>query len=349
MEPWRTAASSAGIVAFDAVAFVDLDEVLADVSLLVLDETRWVNRDTALAITEANLRTLAEPRREPLLGVWRQEPNGRYARDHCRDLAHHRPWFSVDDLVRHRSSCCGGLAEQVGPTHHLRGGLRARRLDAVLMLHRIGTQHESREIKLPLVQLRDIWAVDVAEFALEALVDDLVLLSRGHSARVAVVVPIDHLEQRRERRAKLEAQPAAMTQVIDARQFPANVSFVEIERMLGVVRDRHSGASSGRPQRAASPSEKFSCVLVPARSGMEVLRLRNLREFLRGKIGPPPRQRQLIEPAIQARTDVTRKGPPSGVRATRPSAPRASTVDQHEPAAVLSEPHAGRAPLRRAI
>jgi len=46
---------------------------------------------------------------------------------------------------------------------------------------------------------------------------------------------------------------------------------------------------------------------------MEVLRLRYLRGILLGKIGPPPRRTQLIEPAIQAGTDVARKGPHSGV------------------------------------
>jgi hypothetical protein len=48
-----------------------------------------------------------------------------------------------------------------------------------------------------------------------------------------------------------------MAQVVDSCQFLANVSFVEIERMLWVVCDRHSSGSSGRPQRAASPSENF--------------------------------------------------------------------------------------------
>jgi len=42
----------------------------------------------------------------------------------------------------------------------------------------------------------DVRAVDVAELALEALVDDLVLLLGAEAAGVLVVEPVDVLEQR---------------------------------------------------------------------------------------------------------------------------------------------------------
>ena len=86
---------------------------------------------------------------------------------------------------------------------------------------------------VPLVLARHVRAVDVAELALEALVDDLVLLGRRQPAAVLVVVAVDQLEQRRERRAELEAQPAAVTQVVDPRQLLAEVGLVEVRGWNG--------------------------------------------------------------------------------------------------------------------
>jgi hypothetical protein len=71
VKPRCTTASGFGVVAFNAVTFIYLDEVLTDVSLLVLNETGRINSDTALAIAEADLWTLSEPRGKSLLGVGR--------------------------------------------------------------------------------------------------------------------------------------------------------------------------------------------------------------------------------------------------------------------------------------
>ena len=104
------------------------------------------------------------------------------------------------------------------------------------------------------MELGDVRAVDVAELALEALVDDLVLLRRRHPAGVLIVVSVDHLEQRREGRAELEAQTASVAQVVDPRQFLADIGFVRVERMLRVVCGRHAGdlsCAAGRREVAA--------------------------------------------------------------------------------------------------
>ena len=82
-------------------------------------------------------------------------------------------------------------------------------------------------------------AVDVAELAVEAEIDDLVLLVRREPRRVLIVVTIDHLEQRRERVAELEAQPAAVTEVVDAGELLAEITLVDVPRVERVVDGRH--------------------------------------------------------------------------------------------------------------
>ena len=95
--------------------------------------------------------------------------------------------------------------------------------------------------------IRGVRTVDVAELALEALVDDLVLLRWGHPAGVLVVVLVDVGEERRERRAELEAELASVTQVVHPGELPANVGLVEVHRVMGVVRRGHgAGHSEGR-------------------------------------------------------------------------------------------------------
>jgi hypothetical protein len=55
----RTAAAGAlGERALDAVALVDLHEVVADLGLLVLDEAGGEHGDTTLALVDAHLRAL---------------------------------------------------------------------------------------------------------------------------------------------------------------------------------------------------------------------------------------------------------------------------------------------------
>ena len=107
------------------------------------------------------------------------------------------------------------------------------------MLDLFGPQHQSREVDGPLVLIGHVRAVDVAELAVEAEVDDLVLLGGREPGRVLIVVPIDHLEQRRERVAELEAQPAAVTEVVDAGELLAEVTLVHVPRVERVVGRRH--------------------------------------------------------------------------------------------------------------
>jgi hypothetical protein len=95
---------------------------------------------------------------------------------------------------------------------------------------------------------RDVGALDVADLALEALVDDLVLLGLRELGRIAVVA-VDELEQRRERRAQVEAEATAVTEVVDPGQLVAQVTLVELLRVLRVVRGGHEapGTASGGP------------------------------------------------------------------------------------------------------
>ena len=93
----------------------------------------------------------------------------------------------------------------------------------------------------------DVGALDVAELALEALVDDLILLRPGEPAGVLVVVAVDEFEQRRERAAELRAQTAPVADVEDPCQLLADVRVVEVLGVMGVVGDRHI---AGPPRRA---------------------------------------------------------------------------------------------------
>ena len=127
---------------------------------------------------------------------------------------------------------------------HLLGGLA----------HRIDAQHEARKVERPFVQTRDVGTIDVAQLALEAFVDDLVLLGDGELAGVLIVVLIDEFEESRERRAVLEAQTAAVAQVVHTRELGPNIGLVEVVRMVRVVRDRHGSCF-------VVPGLRYSCVV----------------------------------------------------------------------------------------
>ena len=85
------------------------------------------------------------------------------------------------------------------------------------------------------MQLGDVGAVDVAELALEALVDDLVLLDGREPAGVLVLVLVDVREERGEGGAELEAETAPVAQVVDAGELLADVCLVQVLRVLRVV------------------------------------------------------------------------------------------------------------------
>ena len=115
----------------------------------------------------------------------------------------------------------------------------------------------------------DVRAVDVAELAVEALVDDLVLLAGGEPGRVLVVVRVDEREQRRERRAELEAEPAAVAEVVDPGQLAAEVGLVEVLRVERVVGGGHRRASllDGQAGRAEPGRPRARCPGPTVRAG----------------------------------------------------------------------------------
>ena len=95
-------------------------------------------------------------------------------------------------------------------------GLRAQADAGLLPADRVGAQHQAREIELEFVPvIRRVRALDVAEFALVAGVDDAVGFL-GVSARTSPSCWSDGLEQFGERRAQIEAQAAAVADLVDA-------------------------------------------------------------------------------------------------------------------------------------
>ena len=113
------------------------------------------------------------------------------------------------------------------------------------MAHRISAQHQTRKIKFPFTLSRNIRAVDITQFALEALVNDLVLLSRRQTASILIFVLINEVKKRRKRRTELEAQTTTVTEIVNTSEFIAYVFLIEILRMLGIVRNRHVEISFG--------------------------------------------------------------------------------------------------------
>ena len=207
--------------------------------LLVLDEAGGEHRHLALTFRELHLGALLEPGREALLGVRRKQADRRHAGDLLDGFAHAGAGLGIDDLVGDGARGGGERSEQIGAPHHLGGRLVSGDLMPFGVLHGVGTQHQAREVEVPLVQLGNVRAVDVAELALEALVDDLVLLGRCQASGVLVVVFVDHLEQRRERGAELETETTSVTQVVDPGQFLANIRLVEVDGILRVIRRCH--------------------------------------------------------------------------------------------------------------
>ena len=89
------------------------------------------------------------------------------------------------------------------------------------------------------MQAWDVRAVDIAKLALEAFVCDVVLLRRGHLARVLIVVLVDVIKQCCKLLTKLETQTASMAQVVHALQFLAGVGLIKIELVMGIVNSGH--------------------------------------------------------------------------------------------------------------
>ena len=123
--------------------------------------------------------------------------------------------------------------------HDCGGEFVASRNLAVGATHGVGAQHKAREIESPFVKFGNIRAHDVTQFALEALVSNVILLSRRHLACILIVVRINVRKQRWKRRAKLKAQAATVAQVVHTLEFLAGVCLVEIERVMRIVNGGH--------------------------------------------------------------------------------------------------------------
>jgi hypothetical protein len=84
-----------------------------------------------------------------------------------------------------------------------------------------------------------------------------------------ILMPVDHLEQRRERGAELETQPTPVADIKDASEFSAQVRLVEIRRVLRVVDDVQWIYSSTGLQRFESLAEATGVALLGAGKRLE--------------------------------------------------------------------------------
>ena len=107
-------------------------------------------------------------------------------------------------------------------------------------LNRERPQHQLREVDAPfLFLIRRIRTDDETELALIALVDDALVLLTGQLA--GVVAPtrlVDHLEQRPEARAELDADPAITADVKRSIALDPRGSLIEPRRIERIVKMR---------------------------------------------------------------------------------------------------------------
>ncbi len=241
----RPTASGSAQLTFDAVAFVDPDQGLADLRLLVLDEAGGIDRDRTLPRDEGHGGTGREPGGEPLVREAREPPAGRHPRDGLQATTDERAGLGTHDPVGERGGAGGEPTEPIGAAQHPHGCLGARRLDPRSMLHRIGAPNQPRDVDARLVSSRRVGTVDGATLAVEAGVDHLVLVGRRQTTGIVVGMAVDHLEQRRERPTQTHAALTAMADLEDSAEFGAHVGLVEILGVRGVVDGRHAVWRSG--------------------------------------------------------------------------------------------------------
>ena len=89
------------------------------------------------------------------------------------------------------------------------------------------------------MQAGNIGAVDVAEFALEAFINNLILLCWSQATRILIVVSIDIGKQSRKRCAVLKAQTTPVAEVVHARELFTQVGLIEVVRMIWIVSNGH--------------------------------------------------------------------------------------------------------------
>jgi hypothetical protein len=113
----------------------------------------------------------------------------------------------------------------------------------VCIPHCIGSQHQPWKIKSKLESYLllpgAIRAVDHTKFALKALVYDVVLLGRGHLPGIARATLACVVKHGRKGRTKIHTLATAITHVKHPRQLHSGLGFIEIHRMMRVVRGGH--------------------------------------------------------------------------------------------------------------
>src|SRR5437588_10856913 len=105
--------------------------------------------------------------------------------------------------------------------------------------------HQAGEIERVLMRRR-IGAMVETEFTVIALIDDPMVVGRCELGDVTIIA-VDPVEQRVERRTKIEAAPAAIADFVDALRF-----FLELRGIDGIDQTQTIHVSPIRKQSAVS-------------------------------------------------------------------------------------------------
>ena len=184
MQPRRAAARR--VVhqrALDPVALVHLDQVVADRRVLVLDEARREHGDRSLRPGDPDLRAALEPRRE---APWRTAPPGAPRRHPVSAPITRRttePGFAATTAPTSDDDVASRPISSVRPSTRV---VASRRTPPCPVARRIAWARTISRGKSIASSRRRRTGSRPAQLALEALVDDAVLLSRRQPAGVTV-------------------------------------------------------------------------------------------------------------------------------------------------------------------
>ena len=226
----------------------DLHRRHANLGAVVVDRA-GLEEDDRLA---AGLFAARQPLREGRAREAGEKPLAVDAECFLREDAQQR--LRVRPVHEARDRAGGEAAETVGIAEDALAECDA----ALAHFRQLRAEHEPWKIDRELVRRR-VGALHVAELALVAEVDDLVHLDgreRADLAAAGLLVPVDRVEERRERRAVVEAHPAGVADVEDAAELGVDRGVVEVERVGDVV---HQSSRSAARACAVAASIVVAC------------------------------------------------------------------------------------------
>jgi hypothetical protein len=89
------------------------------------------------------------------------------------------------------------------------------------------------------MHLGGVGAVNEAEFALEAVVSDSVLLFWSQATRIMIFMSVDVTKQGRKRWTQGDTRTTALTHIEDTSEFVTNICLIEVLGVFGVVGNSH--------------------------------------------------------------------------------------------------------------